>query len=92
MDYKHMKIDDIIAWCQANGADKIEWLKKTAELKLPTMDKTTKKQAVDENGKKLFHNISFIELKVMFVQEFMPEIMPVAKPKVPSMIDKIRAL
>ena len=35
---------------------------------------------------------TFIEIKVAFAKKFMPEIMPVAKPKKPSMYDIIDAL
>lgn len=35
---------------------------------------------------------TFIQLKVAFAKEFMPEIMPVAKPKGPTMWDEIDAL
>lgn len=35
---------------------------------------------------------TFIEIKVAFAKKFMPEIMPVAKAKKPTMYDKINAL
>ena len=79
MNYKDMKIEDIIAWCQENGKDKVEWLKQAASKTYTT-----------ENGKK--RRISFIELKLEFVREFMPDIAPKAKPKKLSMYDKINAL
>ena len=67
LDYKKLNVDDIIAWCQANG--EVAWLKKEAANK-PT----------------------FIQLKVAFAKKFMPEIMPKAKDKAPSMFDKIAKL
>ena len=34
MDFRKMKIEDIINWCQANG--QVEWLKAKAEEQVPT--------------------------------------------------------
>ena len=79
MNYKDMTIDDIIQWCQENGKDKVDWLKATAAKTFPKEDGTTRK-------------ITFIELKLEFVREFMADIAPKAKPKKPSMFDKIGAL
>lgn len=79
MNYKDMTIDDIIQWCQENGKDKVAWLKATAAKTFPKEDGTTRK-------------ITFIELKLEFVREFMADIAPKAKPKQPSMFDKIDAL
>jgi hypothetical protein len=44
--------------------------------------------AQENKGKK----ISFIELKLAFCRQFMPEILPAAKPKKPSMYDRIANL
>jgi hypothetical protein len=77
MNYKDMKIEDIIAWCQKNN--KVDWLKEAATKTYKT-----------EDGKE--RRISFIELKLAFVKEFMPEIAPKAQAKKPSMYDLIKAL
>lgn len=77
MNYKDMKIEDIIAWCQENN--QVEWLKQAASKTYTT-----------ENGKE--RRISFIELKLEFVREFMPDIAPKAKPKKLSMYDLINNL
>ena len=77
MNYKDMKIEDIIAWCQENN--QVEWLKQAASKTYTT-----------ENGKE--RRISFIELKLEFVRKFMADIAPKAKPKKPSMYDLINSL
>lgn len=77
MNYKDMTIDDIIQWCQENG--QVAWLKAIAAKTFPKEDGTIRK-------------ITFIELKLEFVREFMADIAPKAKPKKPSMFDKIGAL
>ena len=77
MDYKKMKIDDIINWCVEH--EQTKWLKKIAATTYPT-----------EDGKE--RNISFIEIKLAFCQKFMPDIIPEAKPKKPTMYEKIKAL
>lgn len=82
MDYKHMTQDDIIEWCQANG--QVEWLKEIINKPIPTYDEEG--QPLDER------DITFVELKVAFVNKFMPEIKPAAKPIKPSMKDRINAL
>ena len=77
MDYKSMKIENIIEWCKANG--QVAWLKEIAAKKIPTKDGGTR-------------SISFIEIKVAFAQKFMPEIMPKSKPKQPTMYELIANL
>ena len=101
MDYKTMKIEDIIEWCKANN--QVAWLKEIAsqkvEYKIYPRVKT-----VDENGKKKYvtnydaepkvelRPISFIQIKLAFVEKFMPEIKPEKKEKKTSMFDLINAL
>lgn len=77
MNYKTMKIEDIIQWCKANN--QVAWLKETAAKTFPT----------EEGGTR---NITFIEIKIAFAQKFMPEIMPVGKPKKPTMYELIANL
>lgn len=77
MNYKDMKIEDIIEWCKANK--QVDWLKDTAAKTFTTKEGKTR-------------NITFIELKLAFVKEFMPEIAPKAKPKKPSMFELIAKL
>ena len=77
MNYKDMKIEDIIAWCTKNDA--VDWLKEVAAKTYETKD-----------GKE--RRISFIELKLEFVKKFMPELAPKAQPKKPSMYDLIAKL
>ena len=77
MNYKDMKIEDIIEYCQKHN--KVDWLKTAAAKTFKT-----------EDGKE--RRISFIELKLAFVKEFMPEIAPKAQAKKPSMYDLIANL
>ena len=77
MNYKDMRIEDIIAWCQENK--EVDWLKEAAAKTYKT-----------EDGKE--RRISFIELKLEFVKKFMPSIAPKAQPKKPSMYDLIAKL
>lgn len=77
MDYKSMKIDDIIDWCKANK--QVDWLKNEAAKTFPTAEGKTR-------------NITFIELKLAFVHKFMPEIAPKAKEKKPTMYELIAQL
>lgn len=77
MNYKDMKIEDIINWCQKHN--EIEWLKAEAN-----------KTFITKAGKQ--RNITFIELKLAFVNKFMPDIAPKAKPKKPTMYELIAKL
>lgn len=96
MDYKSMKIGDIIAWCVANK--QTEWLKATAAKQVPC--KIYPK--VEKDGKKVIDKtasptiemrpITFIQLKNEFVKEFMPELMPKKKEAKPTMYELIAAL
>jgi hypothetical protein len=78
MEYRDIKVDDIINWCVKHN--ETEWLKRTADKVIPNKD---------GEGE---HRITFIELKLEFVKKFMPEIAPESKPKRPSMYDRIKAL
>ena len=49
-----------------------------------------KSQLFDKEGNKI--NISFMTLKQNFAEKFMPEIIPQAKPKKPTMWDIAKAL
>jgi hypothetical protein len=77
MEYKNMKIEDIIEWCQENN--QVDWLKETVNKTFPT--------EVEGEVRK----ISFIELKLEFVRKFIPELAPKAKEKI-SMYDRINSL
>lgn len=77
MDYKHLKIEDIIAWCKANN--QVEWLK--AEVN----------KTITKDGKT--RDITFIEIKKDFATMFMPDILPKKTvEKKPTMKDLINAL
>lgn len=96
MDFKTMTIDDIIEWCQENG--QTEWLKKEAKRKVDY--KVYPKKRVDgvltvdksATPKIEKRSISFIQIKMDFVNKFMPEIIPEKKEKGKTMFDKIAAL
>lgn len=95
MDYKSMKINDIIIWCQANN--QVEWLKAEAAKQVPckVYPKVEKdgKKVVDKSAKPNIElrPITFIQLKNNFVAKFMPELMP-KKEKKATMYDLIKAL
>lgn len=96
MDYKNMSIEDIIAWCQANN--QVAWLKETAAKKVeykvyPRVKNEEGKLVVDKSAepKIEMRPISFIQIKIAFVEKFMPEIAP-KKTKKPTMYDLIAAL
>lgn len=77
MNYKTMKIDDIINWCKENN--QVDWLKATAA-----------KTFTKEDGKE--RKITFIEIKNAFCAEFMPELLPKKKNNKPTMYELIASL
>jgi hypothetical protein len=101
MDYQSMKIEHIIDWCVANK--QVDWLKATAAKKTECKVYPRKK-VVNAKGKVVSkadksqpytiekRNISFIEIKKAFCEQFMPELLPEAKEKKASMYDIIAAL
>ena len=104
MNYETMTIDDIIEWCQENGQDKIDWLKRTAAKKTkckvyPRIKVTNEKGKVvsiaDKSQKPIVEErpISFFEIKKAFAEKYMAEILPKSeKVKTPSMHDRIANL
>lgn len=96
LDYKNMSIDDIIEWCQANG--EVDWLKRKAAEKKPCKVYPRKivdgKSVADKTAEPKIEKrpISFIQLKIDFVDKFMPEIAPEKKAKAPTFYDKIKNL
>lgn len=95
MNYQDMSIEDIITWCQENN--QVAWLKETAsqkvEYKVYPRVKVDGKWTTDKTAtpKVEMRPISFIQIKIAFVNKFMPEIAPKAQKKV-SMYDRIMAL
>lgn len=96
MDYKNMSIEDIITWCQQHN--QVSWLKETAAKKMeykvyPRVKNEEGKLVVDKSAepKIEMRPISFIQIKIAFVDKFMPEIAP-KKNKKPTMYDLIAAL
>jgi hypothetical protein len=97
--YKDWKIEDIIAWCQANG--QVDWLKTVAAKQVkrpvyPTVEnisktgKRTKKQ--DKSAEPIGYvesAITFVELKKEFIETFF-EVKE--KESKPSMYDIIKNL
>ena len=96
MNYANMTIKDIVNWCVANK--KTDWLKATAKLerdyKVYPRVKVDGKTVVDKTQAPTIKKArySFIDIKLAFVKEFMPEIAPKAKEKEPSMYDLIDSL
>ena len=97
MDYKTMKIEDIIEWCKEHG--EVAWLKKIANSKVeckvyPKVKGEDGKMHADKKAKPVIEKrpITFIQIKIAFCEKFMPEIIPTKKDKKPSMYDLIKAL
>jgi hypothetical protein len=96
MDFKTMKIEDIISWCVANN--QVAWLKEEAAKKIacnvyPKVMKDGKKVAdKSANPTVEMRPITFIQIKTDFVNQFMPEIAPKKKEAKPTMYELIAAL
>lgn len=96
MNFKTMRLDDIIDWCKANN--QVEWLKttanKTSTMKVYPRVRVDGKIITDRTAEPTLKEvpITFIELKMAFVEKFMPEIAPKAEPKAPTMYERIKAL
>ena len=96
MDFKTMKIEDIISWCKANN--QVEWLKAEAQKQTPCKVYPR----VMKDGKKVadktqapiieMRPITFIQIKTNFVNKFMPEIAPKKKDSKPTMYELISSL
>lgn len=74
MNFKKMKIEDIIDYCKKNN--EVAWLK----------------EEVKKVNKKNGERVRFFEIKLAFCEKFMPEIVPVAKPKKKNMYEIIDEL
>lgn len=100
LNYQTMKIEDIIQWCKDNN--QVNWLKAKAQEKKQYKVYPRKKVEVNGKIKSVVDKsqaptvetrpISFVQLKIDFVNEFMPEIAPEKKDKKPNMFDMIAAL
>lgn len=96
LDYKNMTIDDIIGWCVSHN--ETEWLKRKANekkaCKVYPRKKVDGKSVADKTAEPKIEKrpISFIQLKIDFVDKFMPEIAPEKKSKEPTFYDKIKNL
>lgn len=96
MDFKKMKIEDIIAWCVANK--QVDWLKaeaaKTVPCKVYPKVEKNGKMVADKTAEPTIEQrpITFIQIKTDFVNLFMPEIAPKKKESKLTMYDKIKAL
>lgn len=77
---KEITIEYIKDYCVEKGKKDVAWLKATIKKEVPP----------DKNGKA--RRISFIEIRQLFVEKYMPELLPVPKPKKVSMYDMIEAL
>lgn len=98
-EYKDWKIEDIIAWCQANN--QVAWLKTTAAKKIAhpvypkveNISKTGKKTMVQDKKQApigtVEKEITFVELKAEFIATFFEK---EEKPASTSFIDRIAAL
>lgn len=93
MNFKTMNIQDIIAWCKANN--QVEWLKAEAKKQMPckVYPRVEKdgKMVVDksQNPTTEYRPITFIQIKMDFVNTFMPEIAPKKQAKKPTFYELI---
>lgn len=101
MDYQSMKIEDIIQWCVEHN--QVAWLKAEAKkkveckiyprVKVVTAEGTKTSKADKTQPPKIeYRPITFVQLKLNFVNTFMPEIAPQKKEKKPTMFDIIESL
>lgn len=101
--FNDITIEDIIEYCKANK--QVDWLKEIASKKIIVKRHTERIQKMSAKTGKLEWfvdksspvveeetNITFVQIKRAFCEKFMPEIMPKAKPKKPTMFDLINAL
>lgn len=101
MNYQSMKIEDIIKWCQENN--QVEWLKAKME-ETTECEVYPRKKITTEDGKIIsvadktqkptieMRPISFIQVKLDFVEKFMPEIAPKKKEKKLNMYELVKNL
>lgn len=95
MNFRTMKIEEIISWCVANN--QVAWLKEEAAKKVPckVYPKVMKdgKKVADKTAEPTIEMrpITFVQIKTDFVNKFMPEIAPKKESK-PTMYDLISAL
>lgn len=97
MDFKTMTIKDIGEWCKANG--QVAWLKEEAHKMVdcavyPRVKTAEGKWKIDKSQEPKIEKrrITFVQLKANFVEKFMPEIAPKAKPRASTMYDYIDSL
>lgn len=96
MDFKTMKIEDIIKWCQDNN--QVAWLKEIAAKKVPCevypRIKKDGKSIADKSQEPTIEMrpITFVQIKSEFATKFMPEIAPKAKGKKKTMYELIAEL
>lgn len=101
MNFKTMKIEDMIAWCKEHN--ELEWLLAKAQ-ETRTVDVYPKVAHKSKTGKNTMKQdkkqapigkaevpISFVEIKTDFCDKFMPDLLPRKKEKAPTMIDAIKA-
>ena len=95
-DYQTLTIQDIIDWCVKNN--QVAWLKAKAaeerEFKKYPRVKVDGKWKTDKTQEPTIEKrpISFIQLKIDFVEKFMPEIAPKKQANKVTMYDLIKAL
>ena len=97
MDFKTMTIHDIGEWCKANG--QVDWLKAESHKMVdcviyPKVKNEAGKWVKDKSQEPKIEKrrITFVQLKADFVEKFMPEIAPKAKPRASTMYDYIDSL
>lgn len=96
--YNALKLDDIIKYCEENN--QVEWLQDYALERVPVFyddivdENGNPVPVLNEDGDQETRDRTFIEIKLAFVDKFMPEIAPTRKSKTkgPNMYARIRNL
>lgn len=80
--FNAIKLEDIIKYCQENK--QVKWLKEINAEQVPsfeTNEEGVKVPVLDEEGNQVMRDKTFIEIKIAFVDKFMPDVAPLRKPK-----------
>lgn len=85
--YKNISFSDMVAYIDNYALDKKEWFKHVVES-----TRLLKDEKDEETGevKKVLGGYNHLATKKSFCKEFIPDIIPVAKPKRESVLDFIK--
>ena len=87
---KEITFDYIFEYIKGKGKEDKAWLKELASSTIIVKDKNGK--IIKEEGEDKERDITFLEIRNEFAKKYIPEIMPEAKPKKPTMKERIASL